>query len=47
MHFSSLALLFGAPVLSLAQVVGKAYGFASGVTGGGSASPAVPRDIAE
>ncbi|KAH7362281.1 pectin lyase B [Plectosphaerella cucumerina] len=47
MRFSAVALLLGAPSLSLAQVVGKAYGFAAGVTGGGSAAPAVPKDIAQ
>ncbi|KAM5358325.1 hypothetical protein ACJZ2D_015394 [Fusarium nematophilum] len=47
MHCSTFALLVGAPSLALAQVVGKPYGFAAGVTGGGSATPAVPRDIAE
>ncbi|CRK11441.1 hypothetical protein BN1708_010162 [Verticillium longisporum] len=46
MHFTTIALLVGAPTLSFAQVVGKAYGFAAGVTGGGSATPAVPKDIA-
>ncbi|KAM0334480.1 hypothetical protein ACHAQA_001509 [Verticillium albo-atrum] len=47
MHFASFAILVGAPTLSFAQVVGKAYGFAAGVTGGGSATPAVPKDIAQ
>jgi hypothetical protein len=32
---------------SLAQVVGSATGFAKGVTGGGSATPATPSDIAQ
>lgn len=32
---------------SLAQVVGAATGFAKGVTGGGSATPAYPADIKE
>ncbi|KAM9880408.1 pectin lyase [Verticillium dahliae] len=47
MHFTTIVLLVGAPTLSFAQVVGKAYGFAAGVTGGGSATPAVPKDIAQ
>jgi len=32
---------------SLAQVIGAATGFAKGVTGGGSATPAYPADINE
>ena len=31
----------------LAQVVGSATGFATGVTGGGSAAPVTPADIDE
>ena len=33
--------------VALAQVVGTSFGFASGTTGGGSAQPAAPSDIAE
>lgn len=40
-----LALAFLLPAASYAQVVGAATGFAKGVTGGGSATPAVPADI--
>jgi len=29
------------------KVVGKPVGFAAGTTGGGSATPAVPKDIAQ
>lgn len=29
------------------KVVGKAMGFATGATGGGSATPAVPKDITQ
>ncbi|KAL7274116.1 hypothetical protein RUND412_003003 [Rhizina undulata] len=32
---------------AMAQVVGSATGFAKGVTGGGSATPAIPSDIAQ
>ncbi|KAF6841841.1 pectin lyase [Colletotrichum musicola] len=41
------ALLALSPSLAAAQVVGKAYGFATGVTGGGSAKAAAPSDIAQ
>jgi hypothetical protein len=44
---ASLVLLLLAPYLALAQVKGTAYGFAKGVTGGGSAKPAAPADIAQ
>jgi pectin lyase len=33
--------------VALAQVVGTSFGFASGTTGGGSAQPAAPSNIAE
>lgn len=36
-----------APQGALAQVAGKPFGFASGVTGGGNAAPAVPSSIAQ
>ncbi|KAH8777676.1 pectin lyase fold/virulence factor [Diaporthe sp. PMI_573] len=41
------AILALSPSLAAAQVVGKAYGFATGVTGGGSAKAAAPSDIAQ
>ncbi|ETS85384.1 pectin lyase F [Pestalotiopsis fici W106-1] len=42
-HFLLLAL----PLQALAQVTGTATGFATGVTGGGDATPAIPSDTAE
>ncbi|PSN70595.1 pectin lyase-like protein [Corynespora cassiicola Philippines] len=49
MHYSFFNRLwiFAAPCTTLAQVVGKPYGFAAGVTGGGSTTAAVPKDINE
>ncbi|KAF4832643.1 putative pectin lyase F-1 [Colletotrichum siamense] len=41
------ALVALSPSLAAAQVVGTAYGFATGVTGGGSAKAAAPSDIAQ
>jgi len=42
-----LACLTALQGIANAQVVGKPYGFATGVTGGGSATPAIPKDINE
>ena len=47
MHFKSLAILAIAGYASAQSVVGKAYGFAAGVTGGGSAAAVTPKDGAE
>ncbi|KAI8252592.1 putative pectin lyase F [Colletotrichum sp. SAR 10_77] len=47
MHLFTSMLLGFAPVLVAAQVKGTAYGFAKGVTGGGSATAAAPKDITE
>lgn len=48
MKFSAFAALAGlAHMASAVGVVGKAEGFASGVTGGGSATPQYPKDIKE
>ncbi|KAH9208515.1 pectin lyase B [Leptodontidium sp. 2 PMI_412] len=44
---SSIFLVLLAPGLAVAQVKGSAYGFAKGVSGGGSATAAAPKDIAE
>ncbi|KAJ0339874.1 hypothetical protein COL154_001335 [Colletotrichum chrysophilum] len=41
------ALVALSPSLAAAQVVGTAHGFATGVTGGGSAKAAAPSDIAQ
>ncbi|KAI8308822.1 hypothetical protein K4K59_009715 [Colletotrichum sp. SAR11_240] len=41
------ALVALSPSLAAAQIVGTAYGFATGVTGGGSAKAAAPSDIAQ
>lgn len=43
----SYYLLAALPFQALAQVTGTASGFATGVTGGGSATPASPSDTAE
>lgn len=43
----SLILSLMAPSLVVAQVKGFAYGFAKGVSGGGSAVAAAPSDIAQ
>lgn len=40
-------LLAALPLRALAQVTGTATGFATGVTGGGDATPAIPSDTAE
>lgn len=47
--YVSIAVCFFAFVIhgALTQVVGSASGFASGVTGGGSATPVTPADITE
>ncbi|KAF4555488.1 Pectate lyase-like protein 11 [Elsinoe fawcettii] len=42
-----LLLLLCSACSALTQVVGKPFGFAAGVTGGGSASPVTPADINE
>lgn len=42
---SILAFLSLATHVSIVQAQGRAYGAASGVTGGGNAAPAAPRDI--
>ncbi|KAF9872355.1 pectin lyase [Colletotrichum karsti] len=47
MHFFSVLSVALAPALVAAQVKGTAYGFAKGVTGGGTATPAAPKDIKE
>lgn len=47
MHIKVLALLAVAGYASAQTVVGKAYGFAAGVTGGGAAAGVVPRDAAD
>ncbi|KAF5001730.1 hypothetical protein FDECE_10863 [Fusarium decemcellulare] len=47
MHLAPFLILLGGVSSSLCQVVGTPYGFAKGVTGGGSATPAKPKDIAE
>ena len=47
MHASSILFLLLSPYLAVAQVVGSAYGFAKGVSGGGSAAAAAPADIAQ
>jgi len=41
----SFLLVLTAPQNALAQVSGQAFGFARGVTGGGSATPAVPSSV--
>ena len=43
--FASLATLLSS--CAAQKVVGSAMGFAKGATGGGSATPAVPKDIAQ
>ncbi|KAF7530481.1 hypothetical protein G7054_g9542 [Neopestalotiopsis clavispora] len=43
----SYFLLAALPLQALAQVTGTATGFATGVTGGGDATPAIPSDTAE
>ncbi|KAG4433599.1 hypothetical protein IFR05_010926 [Cadophora sp. M221] len=40
-------VLFLSPYLAVAQVNGTAYGFATGITGGGDAVAAAPKDIAQ
>ncbi|KAF6822533.1 pectin lyase [Colletotrichum plurivorum] len=47
MHFFTALSVALAPALVAAQVKGSAYGFAKGVTGGGSAKAAAPKDIKE
>lgn len=43
----SYFLLAALPLQAFAQVTGTATGFATGVTGGGDATPAIPSDTAE
>ncbi|KAM0438494.1 hypothetical protein ACHAPT_001243 [Fusarium lateritium] len=47
MRLSPLLALVGGASTAFSQVVGSPYGFAKGVTGGGSATPAKPKDIAQ
>jgi pectate lyase len=47
MKVQLLALLAAASAASAQSVVGKAYGFAAGVTGGGNAAAVTPKDGAE
>ncbi|KAF4958977.1 hypothetical protein FSARC_10880 [Fusarium sarcochroum] len=47
MHLTALLILLGGVSSSLGQVVGSPSGFAKGVTGGGNATPAKPKDITE
>lgn len=47
MRFEALVLLAAAATASAQAVVGKAYGFAAGTTGGGSAAAVTPSTIAE
>lgn len=48
MKFSAFAALASlVHMASAVGVVGKAEGFAAGVTGGGSATPQYPKDIAQ
>lgn len=51
MHFQAASILLGAITMATAAsaqaVVGKAYGFATGVTGGGSAAAVVPSSADE
>ncbi|KAK6537368.1 hypothetical protein TWF694_011560 [Orbilia ellipsospora] len=47
MLFSSFVIATILPLLAKGQVVGKAFGFATGTTGGGNAVPAAPSDIAQ
>lgn len=48
MHLQTAALLLGSVLHVVAQsVVGEAYGFATGVTGGGSATAVTPADAEE
>jgi pectate lyase len=47
MHFTAIAILVIAGYASAQSVVGKAYGFAAGVTGGGNAAAITPKDNVE
>jgi pectate lyase len=47
MHFQAYAILAIAGYTSAQTLVGKAYGFASGVTGGGAAAAVTPKDGTE
>lgn len=48
MHLSSSVLaLLSCASLAVGQHKGTPYGFARGVTGGGSATPSYPKDVAQ